>query len=118
VRRTAIEQALREDLSTNPARSGIAATLRPLSSRASVTLKSAGSNESAHAPAVSAPSEATPMSFIVGGSYRCLGGTEELVRRSSCRKLVTCRRVPLRFYIPAGATAWPSASATAAARSG
>jgi hypothetical protein len=60
-RLTAIEHALRDDRSTNPARPGIAAISTPLSSRASATLKLAGSKL---LPRVTADSALIAKSFM------------------------------------------------------
>jgi hypothetical protein len=62
-----MEQPFRDDRTTNPANSGMAETLIPLSMRASVTLKSAGSKASwAVTPAATAraPSEIFSKNFM------------------------------------------------------
>lgn len=62
---TAVEQAFEEDRSASASNPGTAATSTPFSISASVTLKSAGSNVLAHAPAVTVLNEINNSSFIV-----------------------------------------------------
>jgi hypothetical protein len=62
---TAIEQALGEDRSANPARPGTEVTSRPFLSNAWVTLKSADSNPLARTQAAKALDEAAVVNFMV-----------------------------------------------------